>query len=201
VLTHSGSRPTTVQILCPFPAGIQAYDPYHPAVQEQCPAWCSLCAFPRPAGKGTYCRQVQWPQTEWIRVRRFQCRAPGCKVTISLLPSFCVPFKRYSSAIIESCLDSVLRVAGSIRHWCRRTLSTDRSTAGSWVRQFALHSGLLSTEGCDRLGVRSPSGSGRQAHRLWSVLRDWAGPDRVLAAVQPGLCRRFPFLGLFHARL
>ncbi|MBT4821833.1 MAG: hypothetical protein HON70_39370 [Lentisphaerae bacterium] len=189
-----------MQLVCRFPAGIQAYSPSHPAILAQIPACCLLCESALK-GKGVYFRQVWDPGIEWIEVRRLQCRRAGCRVTISLLPSFCVPFKRYSSRIIGSCLDWVLRRRQRIEEWCEARGYTDCPTAGSWVRQFRDGSGLLSTEGCVRLGIRQPGGSGGQAQRLWAALMAWAGSALVLHAVQPALCRRVPFLGVFGRRL
>ena len=184
-----------------FTGSIQAYSPYGPQIEAQLPARCPVCDFPRPEGKGTYFRSVWLPAVEEIEVRQVRCRRPGCRVTISLLPSFCVPFKRYSSAIVESCVDSVLRCGERVCQWCERRGLTDRSTAGSWVGQFSAQSGLLSTEGAVRLGLRQGGGFHGQVGGLWAGLRRWAGGHAVLAAVQPALCGYFPFLGLFRARL
>jgi len=122
-------------------------------------------------------------------------------VTISLLPSFCVPFKRYGSALIDSCVDSVLRGGEAVRRWCDRRGVTDRTTAGSWVRQFGDQSGKLITEGSVRLGIGQVRGTQRAVRELWQALRHWAGAGAVLHQVQPALCRAVPFLGLFRARL
>ena len=190
-----------MQLLSSFHGSIQAYSPYDPQIEEQIPSSCPVCGHPRLEGKGTYSRQVWRPEVHEIKVRQVRCQHPDCKVTISLLPSFCVPFKRYSAEIIESCLGAVLREGESIRHWCARTFRTDRCTAGSWVGQFRAGAGLLSTEGCSRLGVRPPGGFGGQAGMLWATLRAWAGSRAVLHVVQPAMCQRAPFLGLFRAPL
>jgi hypothetical protein len=155
----------------------------------------------RPAGKGTYVRQVWLPHVQCIAVRRFGCRRPGCGCTISLLPSFCVPFKRYGSAIVESCLDAVLGVGQSVRQWCDREGVTDRATAGSWIRQFGAVCGLLSTTGSERLGLRLSGLAGSAAQRAWEALRRHAGSSAVLPCVQPALCVDLPPLGLFRLRL
>ena len=189
-----------MQLVCRFSAGIQAYSPTHPAILAQIPVCCLVCEAALE-GKGAYSRQVWVPGVELIEVRRFRCRGSGCGVTISLLPSFCVPYKRYSAEIIESCLNSVLRCGQRVEQWCEEAGYTDRSTAGSWVRQFRDGSGLLSTEGCVGLGIRPPGGSGGQPLRLWDALRGWAGSAPVLHVVQPALCRRVPFLGVFRLRL
>jgi len=190
-----------MQLVCPFFGSIQAYSPRHRQITARLPAVCPLCDFPRPEGKGVYVREVWDPGVEEIEVRRLRCRRPSCGVTISLLPSFCVPFKRYCSAIVESCLDSVLRCGERVEQWCEREGRTDRSTAGAWVRQFVDRSGLSSTAGAARLGFRQPEGVGGEAAGLWSALRRWARGKPVLRAVQPALCGRRPFLGLFRAPL
>ena len=190
-----------MQLLSSFQDSIQAYSPYHPRIKEQIPATCPVCGFPRPEGKGTYFRHVWFPEAYEIEVRQVRCRRPGCGVTISLLPSFCVPFKRYAAKVVESCLDAVLRCGDRVQDWCGSHGWTDRCTAGSWVRQFGMQSGLVSTEGCGRLGIRQPGSAGGQARRLWRALRDRAGRRKVLCVVQPKLCRHPPFLGLFRARL
>jgi len=190
-----------MQLLSVFIGPIQAYSPYAAQIEAQIPACCPICEFPRPEGKGTYYRYVWLPKVEEIEVRQVRCRRPGCRLTISLLPSFCVPFKRYSSAIVESCLDSVLRRGQRVQDWSAKGGKTDRSTAGSWVRQFGDHIGLLSTAGAARLGFRQPAGVGGQARCLWFALRQWARREPVLRTVQPALCACHPFLGLFRARL
>ena len=201
MLAHSGSRPHThMQLVSFFFGSLQAYSPYDPQIEAQIPRCCPLCGTGL-RGKGVYFRQVWLPGVMRLGVRRVQCRRPDCGLTISLLPSFCVPFKRYSSAIIESCLDSVLRRGDAVRHWCDRHSLTDRSTAGSWLRQFGDQAGKVITEGSLRLGIRQPCG-GRQACReLWDALWHWASRGSVLTAAQPALCGVAPFLGLFRARL
>lgn len=191
-----------MQILSLFVGTVQEYWPYDPRIESQRPAACPVCRFPRPAGKGTYWRSVWVPARVWIAVRRFVCRRRGCGCTISLLPSFCVPFKRYGSAVVESCLETVLGAGQSIRQWCERECLTDRSTAGSWVRQFGAVCGVLLSAGCERLGLRPGGlGGGSEARRAWGALRQHAGARGVLESAQPALCAGFPPLGLFRLRL
>ena len=200
VLAHSGSRLSTMQLPSLFIGSIQAYSPYDPQIEAQVPRRCPACGS-GVRGKGVYVRQVWLPSVVWIGVRRVQCRGSGCGVTISLLPSFCVPFKRYGSTVIESCLDSVVSGGDSVRGWCGRVGVTDRSTAGSWVGQFGAQAGKLITSGCLRVGLGQPRGSKEPVRELWGCLRQWAGGEAVLRLVQPALCRAVPFLGLFRARL
>ncbi len=73
-----------MQILSAFIGSVQEYSPYDSQIESQRPVACPVCPFLRPAGKGTYMRQVWLPHREWIAVRRFVCRRPGCGCTISL---------------------------------------------------------------------------------------------------------------------
>lgn len=190
-----------MQLISPFTDEFQAYHPYHPQIEAQRPSRCPLCGCPKPEGKGVYTRWVRFAQGRvQIDVRRLHCRNKSCGVTISLLPPFCVPFKHYAAEVVESCLEWVLRRGLSIRQWCRDKTLTDRSTAGSWVRQFVDHSGLLITEGAARAGF-SPCGSGSPARGLWAGLRRLASGAAVLPSVQPALSAAGPRLGLFRAPL
>jgi hypothetical protein len=190
-----------MQILSVFVGSVQEYSPYDPRIESQRPTACPVCAFLRPAGKGTYLRQVWLPHLVWLAVRRFVCRRPGCGCTVSLLPSFCVPFKRYGSAVVESCLETVLGAGVSVRQWCGEHGVTDRSTAGSWLRQFGTVCGILLSTGAQQLGLRLAGLEGSAAQRAWGALRQHSGGSAVLPCVQPALCTGFPPLGLFRLRL
>lgn len=190
-----------MQLILLFIDEFQAYHASHPQVEAQRPSCCPLCGFPRPEGKGVYSRWVRFKHGRvLIDVRRLHCRNKSCGVTISLLPSFCVPFKHHAAQVVESCLEGVLGRGLSIRRWCMEKMLTDRSTAGTWVRQFVDHSGLLITEGAARAGFRL-CGSGRPARRLWAGLRRLASGAAVLPSVQPALSAAGPRLGLFRAPL
>lgn len=187
-----------MQLLSVFDGPLQGYSPYHPQIEAQIPDCCMSCGSAL-VGHGVYWRSILLCVLVGISVRRFRCR--GCGITISLLPSFCVPFKRYGSAVVESCLDAVLHGGQSVKRWHEERLLTDCSTAGSWVRQFRDRSGELLTSGLRRIDVRPPAGFPDQARRLWACLRRWAGGKAVLPAVQPLLWEQEHLLGLFRARL
>lgn len=69
---------------------------------------------------GTYKRGVfpDFCKEIFISVLRFRC--PVCGQTLSFLPSFCVPRKRYSTAIISWTLYLVLVCEVSLRNWSSR---------------------------------------------------------------------------------
>ena len=192
-----------------FAGSCQAYWPYDPQVEEHRPSGCSHCGdlAGRPRGHGCYWRQV-WDGSglPWIGVRRFLC--VRCGLTISLLPSFAVPFKRYGADVVESCLEAVVGGhGGSVGGWVSASLQACVSTAAVWVEQFRAGSGLLLTLGAERL-TGSPAEVGADPERpvcegcrAWGFLRGLSSSGRVLREVQPRLCLPVPGVGVFHLRL
>lgn len=88
---------------------------------------------------GSYSRTVVQPtQTIPIRIQRLLCTA--CHHTVSLLPSFCLPWRQYASTTIQTVL--TLRIAAKAS-WCRigqRFLPADlptRTTCREWAGAFA----------------------------------------------------------------
>ncbi len=190
-----------MQLICYFSGSIQVYTAYHPEIEAQRPQFCPVCFYFLPEYKGTYPRQVWTPEMIRILVRAVRCRNPSCRVTISLLPSFCVPFKRYAARLIEDCVDHVYRQGFSVGQWSEKDLVTDRCTASRWLDQFASTAGHLCTEGPSRLGFRQPRGLRGAAEGLWAALRRWAGFDSVFEKVQPALCDHAPYIGMFRLQL
>jgi uncharacterized protein DUF6431 len=104
------------------------------------PATCPHCAVAdRLVGHGSYPRTVSAPARALaIRVRRLRCTA--CGRTVALLPAFCLPFRHYSTATMQTVL--ALRVEGPTS-WSRirrRFLPSDlptTTTCREWVDAFA----------------------------------------------------------------
>jgi len=104
------------------------------------PPSCPACsAVGHLIGHGSYPRTVAQPtQALPIRIQRLLCTA--CHHTLSLLPTFCVPFRHYASATIQTVL--TLRVEAHVS-WSRigaRFLPADlptRTTCREWVGAFA----------------------------------------------------------------
>lgn len=103
------------------------------------PAACPACAVVgHLVGHGSYPRTVSAPtETISVRVKRFRCTA--CQRTVALLPSFCLPFRHYASATMQTVL--------SVRHeghasWAQireRFAPSDlptRTTCREWVGAF-----------------------------------------------------------------
>ena len=103
------------------------------------PSACPQCATPGHfVGHGSYGRTVTDPtQTVAIRVKRLLCTV--CRHTVALLPTFCLPFRHYQTATIQTVL--TLRTAGlaSWRALARRFAPADlpsRTTCREWVAAF-----------------------------------------------------------------
>jgi len=158
-----------------------------------------------------------------ILVIRFMCGA--CGRTVSFLPSFCVPHKRHSSAIIALCLHHVLHLGCSIRStyalFSGRFVSY-RSLLRAWVRQWHQNRAVLIQDGLPRLGVAlrrgcvSAAGGSpyvdEQSVQCYRACCEFvfgvqmsSEPEQCAAdlfvRVQPALAARFPPLGLFRACL
>jgi hypothetical protein len=104
------------------------------------PSSCPTCAtIGHLIGHGSYPRTVAQPtQIIPIRIRRLLCTA--CHHTVSLLPSFCLPFRHYATATIQSVLTLRTEAHASWRRIGQRFLPADlptRTTCREWVGAFA----------------------------------------------------------------
>lgn len=103
------------------------------------PALCPRCAaVGQLVGHGSYPRTVTEPlRTHAIRVKRLFCTA--CRRTVSLLPSFCLPFRHYRTATIQSVLTLRCAAQASWATVGHRFLPADlptRTTCREWVGAF-----------------------------------------------------------------
>ncbi len=104
------------------------------------PSSCPGClAVGHLIGHGTYPRTVAQPtQTIPIRIQRLLCTA--CHHTLSLLPTFCLPFRHYASATIQTVLSLRTEVHASWTRIGQHFLPADlptRTTCREWVDAFA----------------------------------------------------------------
>jgi Domain of unknown function (DUF6431) len=88
---------------------------------------------------GSYPRTVADPtQPIPIRIHRLLCTA--CHRTVSLLPAFCLPWRHYASATIQTVLTLRIAAKASWRRIGQRFLPADlptRTTCREWVGAFA----------------------------------------------------------------
>jgi len=110
------------------------------------PSECPLCGRKYPLRKhGTYSRYVYglFCDSIEIKVVRFYC--PGCRRTVSILPSFCLPHKRFSAAAVSCCLQLILACTMSLRAVSKAYPTVSRVLAGIWVKQWSFSaSGIIS---------------------------------------------------------
>jgi hypothetical protein len=134
---------TNVLIVAEFGPDVQDYARQFAQLTIPRPKHCPHCeASDRLVGHGSYPRTaVDHLQAVPIRVKRFLCGA--CRKTVSVLPTFCLPWRHYQSATIQTVLG--LRFSGeaswsAIRY---RFLPFDlptRTTCREWVKAFAQRS-------------------------------------------------------------
>jgi hypothetical protein len=149
------------------------------------PSVCPQCTTPgRVIGHGSYGRTVTEPsRTIPIRVKRLLCTA--CRHTLSLLPSFCLPWRHYATATIQAVLHLRVAAQTSWRAIGTRFAPADlptRTTCREWVAAFTEASRSYLPAFVRQL-ARWPVG----AIPLEVVLADLAtvppGPAQLIAAV------------------
>ncbi len=111
------------------------------------PSECPLCGRKHPLRKhGIYSRYVCSLLCDpiLINVLRFYC--PGCRHTVSVLPSFCLPNKRYSASAVSCCLQLLLACEVSLRALNKAYPAVSRVLAGVWLKQWNFSStGIISS--------------------------------------------------------
>lgn len=137
----SPQAPTNVIILADFGADVQRYQQEFDQLALPRPKTCPQCAADdHLVGHGSYRRSVcDHQRCLTIRVKRFLCTA--CRHTISLSPSFCLPYRQYLTAVIQRVLDLRFRQRASwaaIRRQFTPSELPSLSTCRAWVKAFAL---------------------------------------------------------------
>lgn len=107
------------------------------------PRHCPHCqALDRLVGHGSYPRNAVDPlHSTPIRIKRFFC--PACSKTVSVLPTFCLPWRHYQTATIQTVLDLRCCAQASwsaIQRHFRCSGVPTLTTCREWVGAFALHS-------------------------------------------------------------
>jgi hypothetical protein len=134
---------TDVLIVAEFGSDVQDYARQFPRLTFPRPLTCPHCqALGRLVGHGSYPRNaVEEHLAIPIRVKRLLCAA--CRRTVSVLPSFCLPFRHYQSGTIQRVLDLRFEAQASWsaihRHFEPFDLPT-QTTCREWTSAFAEHS-------------------------------------------------------------
>jgi hypothetical protein len=129
-------------IVAEFGPDVQHYAREFPRLTIPRPKTCPHCAASdRLVGHGSYPRNAVGPlQSTPIRVKRFFC--PVCSKTVSLLPTFCLPWRHYQTATIQTVLDLRFAAQASWSAIRQRFLPSDLptlTTCREWVTAFARH--------------------------------------------------------------
>ena len=158
-------------------------------IEQGRPGKC-VCQSTRFHRHGSYRRTIAG-----VWVFRFICCM--CGVTVSLVPSCCVPYKHHPVELISEGLSRVLGKGLSARAQVvlRGDLVVHHSTISRWVHEFVMQAGVLATEGMLRLGMEPFSGSARL---LFKHLFSRFG-EAFMEVVQPLWCRAYPGLGVFRS--
>jgi hypothetical protein len=132
-----------VVIVAEFGPDVQHYARQFAHLTFPRPRNCPHCeVLDRLIGHGSYSRNAVDPlQAIPIRVKRFLCAA--CRKTVSILPTFCLPWRHYQTATIQTVLDLRFAVQGSWSAMRRRFLPSDlptQTTCREWVATLAQHS-------------------------------------------------------------
>jgi len=134
---------TNVLIVAEFGSDVQHYARQFAHLTIPRPKRCPHCAAcDRLVGHGSYPRiAVDHHEAIPIRIKRFLCGA--CQKTVSVLPTFCLPWRHYQTATIQTVLDLRLGAQTSWSAIRRRFLPCDlptQTTCREWVGAFAQHS-------------------------------------------------------------
>lgn len=133
---------TDVLIVAEFGPDVQVYAREFAHLTIPRPRYCPHCeALDRLVGHGSYCRNAVDPEHSIpIRIKRFFC--PVCHKTVSVLPTFCLPWRHYQSATIQSVLGLRFVAQGSWSVIRRRFWPSDLptlTTCREWVDAFVRH--------------------------------------------------------------
>ena len=132
-----------------------------------------------------------------VLITRFICVA--CRLTISMIPNHCVPYKHYPVSVINPTLDSMMLEDQSSEHE-QPSVSTDVHpiTALRWRQEFRQFSLVLATEGAKRLGISSITGTDKTIyHTIKAHFSKFQ--NNFFTAFQVVLCGQSPPIGVFRS--
>ena len=181
----SPQAPTNVIIVANFGTDVQRYATRFRSLTFPKPQGCPRCAAcGHLIGHGSYPRHVcDHNEALVIRVKRFLCTI--CRHTVSLMPSFCLPYRWYGAAVIQSVLDLRFQQQASWATICRHCAPFDLpvlSTLRDWVGCFARTADRALASMLQQLAVWQ-----REPGKLELLLAELGarpkGPAQLLAAV------------------
>ena len=172
-------------ILADFGLDVQRKDREFPKLIFPQPSTCPHCGTAKQlVGHGSYPRAVcDHHEVFAIRVKRLLCKV--CHRTLSLLPSFCLPYRHYLASTIQSVVSLRVQAACSWKAIRQRFLPSDvptpttcREWTGSFVRASSSYLGQLMRQlatwqlapGKLELVVDDVAGSAKTAQQLLAAV-------------------------------
>jgi transposase-like protein len=124
-----------MQILHPFAGDLHEYEKELEDPDRWRPSSCPLCAGKKPlVAHGFYRRTlVEEGFDGTLRVRRYLCRA--CRRTVSLLPVFVLPYRRFGLGMVARFLKARL-VEGRTLQASAQVLGLSYQLGQQWIRRF-----------------------------------------------------------------
>jgi len=126
---------------------------------------------------------------------------------VSFLPSFAVPYKHYSSSVINQYLDEILRLSSSINSVYKHHYMAAYTTVRTWLNQFTDNGACLYQDGITRLSKNGyPKCSGTPSS-IYGFFLNFAAKQcssgvfvtsQVFSIVQVPLAHHYPPIGLFR---
>ncbi len=172
-------------IVVDFGLDVHAYSAQFSQLTFPRPDTCPHCSAPGSLwGHGSYVRKVCDHQQELaIRVKRLLCSV--CRHTVSLLPCFCLPFRHYQAASIQSVLSLRFGAAASWSAIRQRFAPSDLpvlSTCRAWVQAFAEASERYVSHLLRQL-AQWQLGPGKLELAVGDIAAAGSKPQQLLAAV------------------
>lgn len=176
---------TTVVIVAEFGSDVQSYARAFAELSIPRPRDCPHCeAVGRLIGHGSYPRTVIDPgEATLIRVKRWLCAV--CRQTVSILPSFCLPWRHYRASVIQTVLDGRFASGVSWSAILGRFQPADLPTATTcreWARTFAQRSPVYLQPLLRQL-AQWQLGAGKLEVAVEEVATKAKVPEQLVAAV------------------
>ena len=121
------------------------------------PGRCPICGKVHPLRyHGSYTRSVYEHGPGWLNVKILRYLCTDCGHTVSMLPEFLTPYKRYSLREISRTFHMVFVRKSSLGEVCRSLLSAVMSTILGWISDWSRTCRHLILKGFGEAGILPP---------------------------------------------
>ncbi len=199
-----------MQNIVSFNCGVKYYAEHWDEMSPDPPAICVFEGCNGRMHRNGFYKRIVIDEETWRSVGVFRFWCPRCGGTVSFLPDFCVPYKRFSVDVIGTTLWAVL-----VQNLAGRAAASEDSgynkacfsyyCAADWVKQFCRNSHNLWHIGLARLGIAVVPVPDSEASLLKHLAGFPTGSSTQapcdLRAAQCALSSLFPPFGVFRALL